>query len=297
MSGLQRLRAFAKSPYHLWSAVLTIGLGLATAHPVGIALGAAAYALAWIYLPDTKAFKRWLAKRGATSPDSREADERAAALRQARQKLFDSLGADRRARYRKLGAVAAAIEAHVRTQPPGNQVLSPDLQMQPVDSLMATFLRLLHTEQVLETFTESEGREDLAGAVESLRAEIGAMQEAAASTIDDPLLESRREKLATLEKRLARSREAAEKLRLTRAEQERVVELVKLARAEVVTSSDPAALRHRIDAGARQMSETSTWTGTWDDSADIDPAFDLAPGSRIGFDLDAPGPPPVPVAE
>ncbi|MEX1116504.1 MAG: hypothetical protein WEB53_14750, partial [Akkermansiaceae bacterium] len=63
MSGIDNLASFAKSPHHAWLALLTVGLGLATLSGIGIVAGAAAYALGWIYLPDSPLFKRWLALR------------------------------------------------------------------------------------------------------------------------------------------------------------------------------------------------------------------------------------------
>ena len=107
------------------------------------------------------------------------------------------------------------------------------------------------------------------------------------------LLDSRKAKLETLGKRLAKLASARDNFELTRAEQERTAELVKLARADLVTSQDPSALSHRIDSGARQVTEQTEWARTWDTTTDLDPTFDLSPGARIGYDLES-SPPPIP---
>jgi hypothetical protein len=63
MSGIEKLKAFAKSPYHAWLGLLTLGIGVATLSGIGVVAGAAAYALGWIYLPDSPLFKRWINAR------------------------------------------------------------------------------------------------------------------------------------------------------------------------------------------------------------------------------------------
>lgn len=304
-TGLQRLAAFARSPHHLWLAVLALGGGLATAHPIGMIAGAAAYLLGWVYLPDTRRFRKWLEKRAAGQPDEEEAGarRRAEALRRSRERLFANLTAGRRDQYRRLAAVAEEIEAHIRQLPEESRLLSADLQLQPLDSLMASYLRLLHTEQVLEAFVDREAAENLDGEADALGSEVADLESRAAGAPSDlsleQLLESRRRRLDAVRKRRDRLAEARGKLILTRAEQERTVDLVKLALADLITSRDPAVLRHRIDAGARQMAEQHEWVDAWDRDADVDPAFDLVPGARIGFSLEgtrggSDGPPPIP---
>src|SRR5690606_7016190 len=63
MTGIRKLKAFARSPHHAWLGLLALGGGLATLTGIGAIVGAAAYALGWIYLPDSGIFNRWLANR------------------------------------------------------------------------------------------------------------------------------------------------------------------------------------------------------------------------------------------
>ncbi|CAN5340005.1 hypothetical protein BH23VER1_BH23VER1_17050 [soil metagenome] len=293
-TGFQRLKAFAKSPHHLWLAALTLGLGIASATGFGAIAGGALYLLGWIYLPDTPVFRRWMARRQEDAASDPAAEARADALFASRQRIFAALAPERQARYRSLEETATDIESHLAALPTPGGVLGIDLQMQPVDSLMASYLRLLHTEQILESFIRKERDDNVAGAIADLRSELADLERGSGSR---QLVESRQSKLETLTKRQARLDDAAAKLRLTTAEQERTAELIKLARADLVTSEDPAALRHRIDTGARQITAQTTWTDEWD-AGDLDPTFDLTPGARVGFHLESPSsPPPIPVAE
>ncbi|MDG2123144.1 MAG: hypothetical protein P8J87_05570 [Verrucomicrobiales bacterium] len=296
-TGLQRIKAFFKSPHHLWLAALTLGIGAASANTFGLIGGTALYAIGWVFLPDSKRFNRWLDKRTNTTAENSEDARRAAALLASRRLTFDNLTPDRQGRYRDLAAVVADIEDHLQKLPARSSVLSTDAQMQPLDSLMASYLRLLHTGQVLDKFITTEESEHLDTTAADLKKEItGLSSRCAANPADSAcsqLLDSRRAKLETLGKRLSKLASARDNLELTRAEQERTAELVKLARADLVTSHDPSALSHRIDSGARQVTEQTEWARTWDTSTDLDPTFDLSPGARIGYNLES-SPPPVP---
>ena len=65
MTGIQRLRSFLRSPHHAWLGLLTLGVGAATVSVPGMIAGAAAYALGWVFLPDSKWFRKWMARRPA----------------------------------------------------------------------------------------------------------------------------------------------------------------------------------------------------------------------------------------
>src|SRR5260221_12730646 len=91
-------REFLKSPHHVWLGLLTLGSGFLLASPLPLIVGATAYALGWIYLPDMGLFRKWVDHKGA---DAR----RQAALAQVeeflkqRETLLSALSAGRRARY------------------------------------------------------------------------------------------------------------------------------------------------------------------------------------------------------
>ena len=56
-------KEFLKSPHHLWLGLGTLGAGFLLATPLTLIIGATAYALGWIYLPDLALFKRWVDRR------------------------------------------------------------------------------------------------------------------------------------------------------------------------------------------------------------------------------------------
>ena len=50
-------REFWSSQYHAYMGLSTIGMGLLSGHLFGVILGAFAYSMGWLYLPDSKFFK------------------------------------------------------------------------------------------------------------------------------------------------------------------------------------------------------------------------------------------------
>src|SRR5438874_596201 len=102
-------REFLKSPQHAWFGLLTLGAGFVAGHPFELILGATAYAIGWIYLPDFSFFKNWVDRR-------HENEKRQAAWQQVsdfvrrRDALLDSLSPSRRERYDALAQVCESIE-------------------------------------------------------------------------------------------------------------------------------------------------------------------------------------------
>jgi hypothetical protein len=104
---------------------------------------------------------------------------------------------------------------------------------------MWMYLRLLSMQQSLQTFLETERHEDLAGSLadaeqetRALEAEVKSLGDSAASDNKQRLLESRRDRLEVLRKRVERVQEAESNLELVLSEQERLAEQIKLIRAD-----------------------------------------------------------------
>ncbi len=86
-----------------------MGLGFLSAQGLALIVGATAYALGWIYLPDMGFFRKWVDRM-------RDQAKRAAALaqlavfEQRREALLASLSPNRRERYHALAVVCQTIE-------------------------------------------------------------------------------------------------------------------------------------------------------------------------------------------
>src|SRR5690349_245700 len=102
-------RAFWKSPHHLVLGILTLGLGLATAQELYFLIGAAAYALGWVYLPDFKIFRKWVDHRHNAARQKSALTELEGFKRQ-RDVLLEALSADGQSRYEGLASVCRDIE-------------------------------------------------------------------------------------------------------------------------------------------------------------------------------------------
>jgi len=101
------------------------------------------------------------------------------------------------------------------------------------------------------------------------------------------LLDSKKEKLAALLKRQARLEEARDNRTLVAAEQERLVEQIKLLRSDAVASRNAEALTDRINATVDHLTETNKLISEMDQFKDL-VADDLpATATRLGFEVNS----------
>lgn len=290
-------REFWKSPHHVWLALLTLGLGFVSAQELYLLIGAAAYALGWVYLPDLGFFRNWVDKRRDAERKKSELEELQKFLKR-REAILDSLASHRRERYRTLVAVCRDIEKAGGE----NILLDPNAPFDPrlrrLDELMWTYLRLLSIEQSLDQFLELEQREALPQLlleadreIAGLRAELEHLSGAGSA----PLLEQRKrlldsclERRDVLTRRIQRLDQARANLALVLSEQERLDHQIKLLRADAIAARNAQGFMARIDATVEQLDQTNKWLAQMAEFRDLVgdlPATDL----RVGYE--APKPP------
>ena len=98
------------------------------------------------------------------------------------------------------------------------------------------------------------------------------------------MLDSKKERLATLVKRLTRLQEATDNQTLVASEQERLVEQVKLLRSDAIASRNTDALTERINSTVDHLNETNKLISEMDQFKDL-VADDLPiTTARLGFD-------------
>jgi Tfp pilus assembly protein FimT len=281
-------------------AVATLGAGFATGEPLYFVAGATAYVLGWVYLPDMRFFQQWLGKRASAQTNAAEAAE-LAQFKRRREALLGSLSSPLRERYHLLAKVCRDIEKAAADNELGAEFsLTSDTRLRKIDELMWMYLRLLSMQQSLQTFLETERHEDLAGSLadaeqetRALEAEVQSLGDSAASDKKQRLLESRRDRLEVLRKRVERVQEAESNLELVLSEQERLAEQIKLIRADAVATKSASAVRARIDASVEHLNETNKWLSEMDQFRDLAGDLPMVP-TRVGFE--AGGPPPLPSA-
>lgn len=284
--------AFLRSGQHAWLAALTVGVGFATGTVPGLIAGAAAYAVGWIFLPDSTWFRGVLERREAAA--KAVASEAAVAEFTAqRSRLLSSLSAPRRQRYQALAAVCRDIEtASAEAQTVTG--LPVETRLHKLDELMWTYLRLLAAEQAVEMFLETERRESVDEAAASAETEYDCVAREIAELKAHPspgpelatkerVLASLRERLEALRQRAARVRQAEANRDLVRAEQERLAEQVKLIRADAVASRNADVLTSRIDASIQHLSSTNQWLGELAEFKDLTATLPET-GRRVGYE-------------
>lgn len=261
-------RAFWKSRHHLWLAILTLGLGFASGEPLGLLGGAALYALGLVYLPDMGFFRRSVDARLTAARTAAEAAELATHRQQQEQSLA-ALSPARRARHQDLLAICHDLET-ATVDPHASLGLETGSRRQKLEELSATFLRMLTIEQSLAVFLEAERREripslvtDLEAETRTLAAEVTNLKQVTPPPLTlagkERLLTSRLERLQTLQKRLSRIEQAQTSLDLVLSEQDRLLEQLKLIRAEGIAAKNPDNLSARIDLSLEHVAHTNKW--------------------------------------
>lgn len=289
-------RQFWKSRHHLWLGVLTIGLGFASGQPLALLAGVTLYALGCVFLPDMGFFRRSIdARRQATAEQENAAE--VAAFQKEYDRVVNSLSAARRTRYAELSAVCRDVErASVETQKTTG--LDLPTQRRKLDELLWTYLRMLSVEQTLEVYLETERKEQVPALAASIEQETAALtrevEALKAKQPPSPLLEtrerlltSRLERSAGLRQRLARIEQAQANLDLIRSEQDRLVEQVKLIRADAVAAKNADALSARLDSSVEHLTTTNRWLNELNQYNDNTREMPNLPG-RLGE------PPPMP---
>jgi hypothetical protein len=296
-------RAFLTSPHHAAMALFTVGAGVATGEPLYLIIGATAYVLGWVYLPDTGWFRGWLDRRANAATDAAATAELKQFARR-REALLNSLSSPLRERYHLLARVCRDIEKATADNEQLSKVdISSDTRLRKVDELMWMYLRLLSIQQSLEMFIETERREDVHSAVliaeeetTALEAEVVSLGSSPAAESKQRLLSSRRERLGVLRKRMERFEEAEDNLQLVVSEQERLAEQIKLIRADALATKNAAAVSARIDASVAHLNETNRWLSQMDQFRDL--AGDLPmTDARIGYEASSSVPPPLPASD
>lgn len=260
MTGVHRLAAFLRSPHHAWLALLTLGPGLASATVPGMILGAAAYALGWIFLPDSRRFRAWLDRKRRGEEAAASAGS-AAAFEAERIDAYRRLSPEGRAAY---DALATAIE-EIRAEAGG----SDGPHAGRLGQMAWTYLRLLLTRETLERFCARESSAAIEGEIAAARKEIRGLEAeaAAAEGRGDAtgagqlvrLLQSKRSRLEALERHLGQVGQAEGDLALTGAEIERLFDSVRLVRADLVTRRDPDSLGEELDRTTAHFHRTRDW--------------------------------------
>ena len=278
-------KRFIKSPHHAWLLGLTLGLGFLSANVVVMGICVGLYILGWVHLPDTTMYKKWVQlnrDKIAAADDAVKIQ----AFTAKRSALIQQLSSERKSRYRELSSVCEDI---VQATKDSSQIDGTDPRLRKLDELMWTFLRLLVMEGTLETFIDTESSEGLPSEIKTCKGEVDELVTQVASQppgsvpIKQRLLDSKKEKLATLEKRQARLNESKDNLTLVSSEQERLVEQIKLLRSDAIASRNADGLTERINSTVDHLTETNKMISEMDQFKDL--AGDDLPTTttRLGF--------------
>src|SRR6266404_2319731 len=294
---------FLKSPHHAVLGLLTLGAGFMSGLLLPLIAGATCYTLGWIYLPDLPFFRRWVDRRSDAVKRAQEL-QKVNEFVQRRDALVASLSSECRSRDFRLSQVCRDIETATADNLLASADPSTDPRLRKLDELMWTYLRLLGIEESLESFLETERRENVPEILKDAEAEAARLNtelEALKAKGGDNTLEtkqrylgSRLERLEVLRKREQRSEQAEANLALVVSEQERLDQQIKLIRADAVATKNAESLTARIDATVEHLDQTNKWISELDQFKDLVgdmPSTEL----RVGYQATPAGASPPPI--
>jgi hypothetical protein len=291
MQELNYHKEYLKSPEHLWAAVATLGCGLAIGNVIGLMVGAAAYAIAWIYVPDLPFFKKKVDAKAAGLAQ-RDEDAQTAAFRARRDAMRNALEEANQARYNELAGVCQEIET-------GSAGAGDDTLFGKLDELMWTFLKLLTMEEAIEHFLEESKGEDLDAQIVEAQSEVDKMgsEKPAAGSSKEKLLNSREQVVEVLKKRKEAIGSAQDNLGLVQSEEERLGHQIRLLRAEAVATRNSDMLTVKINSSVATLQDTNALLSQM--SSYQEAVADMPQtNTRIGYGdvagAPAPEPPPLP---
>ena len=285
-------KAFVRSPHHAWLGALTIGVGFAFGHILGLIAGTAAYCLGWVYLPDLRFFKQWVDSNNKSAL-ARDEEKELAQFLERRGRMLSNLGESQRARYSTLGGICAEIESAGSGESASSAGPLNDPQLRRLDDLMWTYLKMLSIEESIVHFLKSEEAENLPDLLKETEMELVEIAGQLRETLSDSVRETRKrleqsklDRLQVLTKRMEKTEQARANLDLVRAEEDRLEHQIKLARAEAVASRNTANLSTRINSTVEQLDHTNRWISEMEEFKDL--VGDLPnSGLRIGYKAEA----------
>jgi hypothetical protein len=280
--------AFFKSKYHAYLGVATLGLGFVMGHLFPLILGVVGYAIGWLYLPDMPFFKDSIDEKNNGALNEERERERSVFISR-RDKLLSNLYPELEKKYRELVGYCEDIERETHSTHVMSGAIAPDVRTRKLDELMWTYLRLLSMDQSLTLFLNSEKQENIEDQIARVKTEIDKLarsKEAESTPAQERLFQSRSSMMETLERRLSRVKESRSNIDLVRAEQDRLVEQIKLLRADSFAMQNSELLSQRIDASMEQLAETNKWLAEMDSFKDVMdtsmPSFE----GRIGYGVE-----------
>ncbi len=169
------------------------------------------------------------------------------------QETLEQLVPEARARYRRLLNECGLILGIAPTRERNEAGTLEDLRAGSLNSLLALFLRLLVSQQVIRTNLAQVDPEMLAADIDGLKARL------ASAPAGSPLARSLEATLDIQTKRLANLERAGTSLEVIDAELQRIERQVRLIREETAVSGGPEVLSARLDAVSQTLAETSRW--------------------------------------
>lgn len=275
---LNYYKEFAFSKFH-------IGLGcaflvsFATGNPLALMVGAAAYALGWIYLPTSKFFTTAVEKKLNTAIRTDE-DGKLTEFQMQRNRMIGRLKGEDANRYLELSRTCGEVAANN----PDNRLIAGKLQ-----ELLWTYLKMLLMQQGIEEYLGGTDAAQIDRDIAALEEEIKAIPPEKTR-----LLDSKTGLKKTLLEHRKSVSDAADNLQVINSELTRLEHEIQLLRADAIANTNSDVLSARINASVESLQETKNIMQQMPNMSEL--GLDLPAGvATLGFEPASPLPPALPV--
>ena len=231
---------FLGSFRHAWLALITLGVGIAVAHPITIALGIAAYGLGVIFLPDLAVFRRgYDEKRLAAIAAQVDAEKQS--KEKVRTALLDKLAMPAKTRWQNFAATCQELEAKLG---------EPDSSLMPDNSMAKVadshLLLLAMDADIREYLKSAESDARLKERREQLQTGLDRLHKRTdLSDVEQRLVLSKEETLRNIQQQAEQGKRMQLNLELAQSELQRLESQISFLKAELI-STPASQLSNRL---------------------------------------------------
>lgn len=223
---------FLGSINHAWLALVTLGVGILVATPLSVVLGAAAYGLGIIFLPDLPVFSNSFDRKRREEAAGRQQEE-ASAKERVRASLVQKLTPKANARWQKFSALCTELQTKLDAAE-SNDLMQESSLAKVADSHL---LLLAMDADIRGYLASAESAEELEGRIAAVQGEVNRLhQRTDLSDVEQRLVLSKEETVKNIRQQAEQNKRMQLNLELAQSELERLESQISSLKAELIST-------------------------------------------------------------
>jgi len=223
---------FLGSINHAWLALVTLGVGILVATPLSVVLGAAAYGLGIIFLPDLPVFSNSFDRKRREEVAGRQQEE-ASAKERVRASLVQKLTPKASARWQRFSALCTELQTKLDAAE-SNDLMQESSLAKVADSHL---LLLAMDADIRGYLASAESAEELEGRIAAVQGEVNRLhQRTDLSDVEQRLVLSKEETVKNIRQQAEQNKRMQLNLELAQSELERLESQISSLKAELIST-------------------------------------------------------------